>query len=185
MRANLDIDLTPTTKVKANVLGVFLETSRPGSNVDLWNMIYSTPSAAYPIKAESGSWEVVIHGLEHLTVAQSIGAAYYKNHTHSLYSDLTLRRDLSGWIQGLSAQACVGYDNTSNIYEDHSKTYIYDVTTPTWTADMTEPTATVKSYGTDSSMDLVQISTHSHVVSILISVLIIKIDLVIIQYIAN
>jgi TonB-linked SusC/RagA family outer membrane protein len=153
MRANLDIDLTPTIKVKANVLGVLLETSRPGSNVDLWNMIYSTPSAAYPIKAESGSWggSDTWAGTSN-PVAQSIGAAYYKNHTRSLYSDLTLRQDLSGWIQGLSAQACVGYDNTSNIYEDHSKTYIYDVTTPTWTADMTEPTATVKSYGTDSSM---------------------------------
>lgn len=153
MRANLDIDLTPTTKVKVNLLGVLLESSRPGSNVDIWNMVYSIPSAAFPIKSENGNWggSNTWAGTSN-PVAQTIGAAYYKNHTRSLYSDLTLRQDLSGFLKGLSAQVCAGYDNTSNIYEDHSKTYTYDVTVPTWLADDTEPTSTITSYGSDSEM---------------------------------
>lgn len=153
MRANIDVDLTPTTKVTANVLGVLLEANRPGSNVDLWDMIYSTPSAAYPVVSQNGNWggSNTWAGTSN-PVAQSVGAAYYKNHTRSVFTDLTLRQDLSGFLKGLSAQARTSYDNTSNIYEDHSKTYIYDVTVPTWADGATAPTATISSYGTDSSM---------------------------------
>lgn len=166
MRANIDVDLTPTTKLNANVLGVLLESSRAGSNADLWNMIYSTPSAAFPIKYQDGKWagsgESAWPGTSN-AVAQSVGAAYAKNHTRSLFSDLTLRQDLSGWVKGLSAQARVSYDNTSNIFENHSKTYVYDAVTPSWTADATEPTATIKSYGTDSSMGTgASVNTFSH-----------------------
>ena len=50
MRMNLDIDLTPTTLVKVNVLGVLSETSRPGQQADLWDMVYTLPAAAFPVK---------------------------------------------------------------------------------------------------------------------------------------
>lgn len=166
MRANIDVDLTPTTKINANVLGVLLETSRPGSNADLWNMIYSIPSAAFPVKYQDGKWagssQSAWPGTSN-AVAQSEGAAYAKNHTRSLFSDMTLRQDLSGWVKGLSAETRVSYDNTSNILEDHSKTYVYDAISPTWANDATEPTATISSYGTDSSMGTsASVNTFSH-----------------------
>ena len=153
MRMNLDIDLTPTTLVKVNLLGVLTETSRPGSQADLWDMVYTLPSTAFPIKTESGlwggsnTWEGTLN-----PVAQSTGAAYYKNHTRSLLADLTIRQDLSAWLPGLGASIRVGYDNISNIYEDHSKTYIYGVNVPTWPTGGSEPTATSSIYGEDSPM---------------------------------
>ena len=52
LRTNLDIDLTSTTKLKLNILGTLSESSRPGNSVDLWDMIYSLPSAAFPVKLE-------------------------------------------------------------------------------------------------------------------------------------
>ncbi len=58
-------------------------------------------------------------------MAQSQGAAYYKNHQRALYADLVLDQDLSSITEGLSAQAQLGYDTWSNVYEDHSKTYRY------------------------------------------------------------
>ena len=67
LRANLDIDLTPTTLLKVNMVGVLSEMSRPGgptsvgststtAKADLWDMIYSIPSLAFPIKNENNEW---------------------------------------------------------------------------------------------------------------------------------
>ena len=133
LRMNLDIKLTPTTDVRVNLLGVLQETSRPGSQADLWDMVYTVPSAAFPIKDEKGVWSGsdTWAGTSN-PVAQSIGAAYYKNHSRSLFFDVTLKQDLSSWIKGLSGSIRVGYDNTSNLYEDHSKTYVYSVNAPSW-----------------------------------------------------
>lgn len=67
IRTNLDIDLTPNTMMRVNLLGMLSEMSRPGSNVDLWGMMYSVPSAAFPIKNEHGTWGVPAHGQEQTT----------------------------------------------------------------------------------------------------------------------
>lgn len=153
LRMNLDIDLTPTTLIRVNILGSLMENSRPGKEANLWDMVYTVPSAAFPIKSESGVWsgsDVWAGTLN--PVAQSEGAAYYKNHTRQLYSDITLRQSLDSWVEGLSASLRVGYDNTSNIYEDHSKTYVYSVVTPSWGESSTEPSFTEKTYGSDSEM---------------------------------
>ena len=153
LRMNLDINLTPTTDVRVNLLGMLQETSRPGSQADLWDMVYSVPSAAFPIRDENGRWGGSDTWAGTLNpVAQSIGAAYYKNHTRSLYFDVTLKQDLSSWLKGLSGTIRVGYDNTSNLYEDHSKTYVYSVNAPTWADGAEEPTVKTALYGSDSTM---------------------------------
>lgn len=153
MRLNMDIDLTPTTDISVNVLGMLMENSRPGSNVDIWNMVYTVPSAAFPVKSSDGvwagsdTWDGTLN-----PVAQTTGAAYYKNHNKLLFTDLTIKQDLSILTKGLSAFVRVGYDNISNIYENHSKTYIYKVSTPSWSAGASEPTRVDKTYGSDSEM---------------------------------
>lgn len=153
MRLNMDIDLTPTTDVRVNLLGMLMENSRPGSNVDMWSMVYGLPSAAFPIKdangiwAGSNTWEGTVN-----PIAQTEGAAYYKNHNRLLFSDITINQDLSVLTDGLSAFVKVGYDNISNIYENHSKTYVYSVDVPTWEAGAAAPTFTNSTYGKDSEM---------------------------------
>lgn len=153
LRMNLDIKLTPLTDVRVNLLGVLQETSRPGNQADLWDMIYTVPSAAFPIRDENGTWggSDTWAGTSN-PVAQSIGAAYYKNHTRSLYFDVTLKQDLSSLLKGLSGTIRVGYDNTSNLYEDHSKTYVYSVNAPTWAEGSEQPTVKSALYGSDSTM---------------------------------
>lgn len=163
MRMNLDIDLTPTTLVKVNVLGVLSETSRPGSAADLWDMVYTVPSAAFPIKTESGAWGGSNTWSGELNpVAQSTGAAYYKNHTRSLLADMAIHQNLSGWIKGLGASIRVGYDNVANIYEDHSKTYVYGVEVPSWPTGAATPTSKSSTFGADSPMgDEAKVNTYS------------------------
>ena len=126
LRTNLDIDLTPTTMLKVNMLGVLSEMSRPGSQADLWDMVYSLPSLAFPVRNEKDEWGgSSTYSGELNPVAQSAGAAYYKRHERALFADMILEQDLKYWIEGLSLTARLGYDTFSTLYEDHSMTYVY------------------------------------------------------------
>ena len=152
VRTNLDIDLTPTTLVKANLMGVLMEHSQPGSSANLWNMVYTVPALAFPIKTENGYWggNSVWSGTLN-PVAQSQGAAYAKNHTRGLFSDITIKQDLKYWLEGLGASVRVAYDNFSNIYEDHSQKYDYGMNVPGGWVDG-QPTYTWKKYTEKTDM---------------------------------
>ncbi len=137
LRTNLDIDLTETTMLKVNMLGMLSEMSQPGgptsigststtAKADLWDMVYSIPSLAFPIRNEDGNWggSATYSGVNN-PVAESSGAAYYKLHERALFADMTLNQDLKYWTPGLSFTARLGYDTYSTLYEDHSMTYVY------------------------------------------------------------
>lgn len=153
LRMNMDINLTNTTDLQVNLLGVLQETSRPGAQTDLWDLVYTVPSAAFPIRDKNGVWggSDTWAGIQN-PVAQSAGAAYYKNHTRSLFADMKLTQDLSGLTKGLSAFVRISYDNIANIYEDHSKEYVYSINAPTWPDGASEPTVKSEIYGKDSEM---------------------------------
>lgn len=141
MRVNLDIDLTPTTDLKVNTVGMLSEMRQPGSQANLWNMIYTVPSAAFPVKFANGDWggSSTWAGTNN-PVANTAGAAYYKIHERALYADLTIDQDLSGFVKGLGATARLGYDTYSTIYEDHSKTFVYGYYSPaTWVDGVPSP----------------------------------------------
>ncbi|MBQ0063682.1 MAG: SusC/RagA family TonB-linked outer membrane protein [Prevotella sp.] len=125
LRSNMDIDLSAKTKLHTHIYGVLTEQSQPGSQADLWNMVYTVPSNAFPIRIDDETWGGNTVYTTNNPVAQSIGTAYYKNHQRALYADVALEQDLSAITPGLSANVQVGYDTWSNIYEDHSKTYVY------------------------------------------------------------
>ena len=130
LRTNLDIDLSDNTKLKLNVLGVLSETRAPGANgeagADLWDMIYTLPSAAYPTRLENGTWggNAIWAGTKN-PVAVSQAAAYTKFHERTLFADMTLEQDLSSITPGLGASALFSYDNYAQYWEDHSKTFVY------------------------------------------------------------
>lgn len=131
LRVNLDIDLSPKTLLKVNLLGVLSEVSQPGSQANLWSMMYSVPSAAFPIKDENGAWggNATWAGTNN-PVAQSTDAAYYKLHDRALFGDITLSQDLSAVTEGLGMTLRLGYDTFSTLYEDHSMSYVYGMYSP-------------------------------------------------------
>ncbi len=126
LRTNLDIDLTPTTDLKVNLLGVLSEMSCPGSNANLWDIAYSLPANAFPVTNEKGEWggTSTYPGTNNI-VGLSSDAAYYKIHERALFADMTIYQDLKYWIEGLSMTARLGYDTFSTLYEDHSRTFVY------------------------------------------------------------
>lgn len=140
LRTNLDINLTPNTNLKLNLVGILSETRTPGAHVDdqtgayLWrDMIYTLPSAAYPSQLEDGTWggNSTWSGNSN-PVAVSQAAAYTKFHERTLYADMTLSQDLSSITPGLGASALLGYDNNAMYWEDHSKTFAFGSNTVTW-----------------------------------------------------
>lgn len=152
LRLNFDAKLTNTTTMKVNLLGILTESSRPGASTDLWDLIYTVPSAAFPIKTEDGQWggNATWSGTKN-PVAQSQGAAYSKNHQRTLFADMTLSQDLSSITPGLGLTARVAYDTYSQVHEDHSKTYVYGMAVPGAWQDGA-PTTTDFTGGTDSEM---------------------------------
>lgn len=126
-RTNLDIDLSPKTKMQANIMGILNEFSRPGMGSDnLISKLYQLPSAAFPIRTESGLWGGnTTWGENWNPVALTEGRAYSKGHTRGLYADMSLRQDLSSLTKGLGASVCIGYDNLASYWENHTKGYKY------------------------------------------------------------
>ena len=154
LRSNMDIDLSPKTKLHTHLFGLLTEQSQPGDQADLWSMIYKVPANAFPVKVNDAVWGGNSVFTTSNPVAQSQGAAYYKNHQRALYADLVLEQDLSAITEGLSAQGQLGYDTWSNVYENHSKTYRYSNYQVTNNGDViADGNATLASVeGTDSNM---------------------------------
>lgn len=126
-RTNLDIDLSPKTKMQANIMGILNEFSRPGMGSDnLISKLYQLPSAAFPIRTESGLWGGNTTWVRNWNpVALTEGRAYSKGHTRGLYADMSLRQDLSSLTKGLGASVRIGYDNLASYWENHTKGYKY------------------------------------------------------------
>lgn len=126
-RTNLDIDLSPKTKMQANIMGILNEFSRPGMGSDnLISKLYQLPSAAFPIRTESGLWGGnTTWGENWNPVALTEGRAYSKGHTRGLYADMSLRQDLSSLTKGLGASVRIGYDNLASYWENRTKGYKY------------------------------------------------------------
>ena len=154
LRSNMDIDLSPKTKLHTHLFGLLTEQSQPGDQADLWSMIYKVPANAFPVKVNDAVWGGNSVFTTSNPVAQSQGTAYYKNHQRALYADLVLEQDLSAITEGLSAQGQLGYDTWSNVYENHSKTYRYSNYQVTNNGDViADGNATLASVeGSDSNM---------------------------------
>lgn len=127
IRLNMDYELTKTTKVNLNVLGTFIETNRPHGVAanDVFNLIYTIPSSAFPIRTEDGTWGGNSTYKAKNPVAQIQNTGYRKSHARSLFADIKILQDLGMLFEGLSASVRAGYDNYAEIVEDRSRGFQY------------------------------------------------------------
>lgn len=157
LRTNLDIDLTEKTKLKLNVLGILSETRTPGANgqggANLWDMIYTLPSTAFPARLENGTWggSATWAGTKN-PLAVSQAAAYTKFHERTLFADMTLTQDLSSITPGLGASGMLSYDNYAQYWENHSKTFVYGSNSVTAWENGVPSSTTYYTDGKESSM---------------------------------
>lgn len=132
IRANLDAQLTSTTKMQVNAVGSFIETNRPNGAdpAGLTWMLYQTPASAFPVMndpngALAGIWGGnTTYGMNN-PAAQVRASGFLKSHSRSFQGDVSLKQDLSFWVEGLSVSGKVGYNNFSEIYESNALGYMY------------------------------------------------------------
>ena len=127
IRANVDFEVTKTTRVKTNILALFMETNgAPNiSSNDAWWHLYKVPSLAYPVKTANGVWGGSQTYGDYNLVAKVTGTGYKKTHQRQIWADITLEQDLDFLVEGLQFYAGGSYDNASNTIENRTKGYQY------------------------------------------------------------
>ncbi len=130
IRTNLDIDLTPTTMVKINLLGKLKERYQPGaiSDGDLMWTLYTLPSNAFPVKSHNDIWGGSNMYAKN-PVAETSSTGYSVSHARTLLADLTLTQELDAVLPGLSAELRIGFDAYSETWDTRSKQYLYESNT--------------------------------------------------------
>lgn len=127
IRANVDFEVSPTTRVSANVLGILMETNGvPNVNSnDAWWHLYKVPALAFPVKTASGVWGGSQTYGDFNLLAKSQGAGFMKTHQRQIWANMTLEQDLDIITKGLKFYVGASYDNSSNTIETRSKGYQY------------------------------------------------------------
>ena len=127
IRANVDFQVTSTTKVRTNIFALFMETNGvPGVNSnDAWWHLYKVPALAFPIKTLGDVWGGSQTYGDFNLVAKTTGAGFTKTHQRQIWANLTLLQDLEFILPGLQFYAGGSYDNASNTIENRTKGYQY------------------------------------------------------------
>lgn len=127
VRTNVDVDLTSSTQLFFKMNGMLSEHNRPGIGAgDLMGLIYTTPSAAFPVKTPEGEWG----GSDMWTrnpVAEVAAKGYARSHSRQLFADATIRQDLGMLLKGLSVDVRIGYDNFCEYWDNYPMSYAYAV----------------------------------------------------------
>ena len=127
IRTNVDFQVTQTTRVRTNLLAIFLETNGvPNiSSNDAWWHLYKVPALAFPIKTLGGVWGGNQTFGDFNLVAKATGTGYAKTHQRQIWADITLEQDLDFIVEGLKFYAGGSYDNASITNENREKRYQY------------------------------------------------------------
>ena len=139
IRANIDFEVSKTTRISTNILGILMETNGvPNlSSSDAWWHLYKVPALAYPIMTSpvtrnNGADEVLpsvwggsqTYGDFNL-MAKSQGTGFMKTHQRQIWANITLEQDLDIITKGLKFYIGASYDNSSNTVENRVKGYQY------------------------------------------------------------
>ena len=127
IRTNVDFEVTSSTRVKVDLLAIFMETNGvPNMNSnDAWWHLYKVPALAFPIKTQGGVWGGSQTYGDFNLVAKTTGTGFMKTHQRQIWADITLEQDLDFIFKGLKFYAGGSYDNASNTIENRTKGYQY------------------------------------------------------------
>ncbi len=125
-RTNLDIDLTKTTKFRVNVAGGIDGRNEPGARVSgVMDALYSVPSGVFPIETFNGIWGGTEY-YDNNPVALVSSTGVRTPHSREINADGRITQDLSVWVEGLSAEVALGYDNQVAYWESKTRDFLYE-----------------------------------------------------------
>lgn len=125
VRANIDVNITKSTYMKASIMGKLKEvrSSLYERDYSIMELLYRLPAAAFPVKYENG-----IYG----------GSSLYDNPVYllkdngdfrrvfgTMMADMSLRQSFDVITKGLGAELSVAFDNVGAMQETSTKTLRY------------------------------------------------------------
>ena len=135
IRANVDFEVSNTTRVSANILGILMETngvpisdengSYTNASNNAWWHLYKVPALAFPIRTAGGVWGGSQTYGDFNLLAKSEGTGFMKTHQRQIWANMTLEQDLDVITEGLKFYVGASYDNSSNTIETRTKGYQY------------------------------------------------------------
>lgn len=127
IRANVDVNITPSTAMKIGVMARLSENNKPyymrSESID--KLLYKIPAAAFPIKQEDGTYGgSAIYG-DANPVAQFQESGQHQYSQPKVLANLVLRQDFGALVKGLSADVSVAFDYIGKMTETAYKTFQY------------------------------------------------------------
>lgn len=153
-RANLDIELTKTTKFLVTVGGNIFRRNVPGAQPNnIFNALYSVPAAVFPVRTSDGNFGgTEFYANNPVALVSSSGVS--QPNGRSINADGHIIQDLGEWVEGLSAEVALAYDNQNTYYENKLRDFIYenvDFTRNPSTGAISDTSVTI--YGDNSDLN--------------------------------
>ncbi len=125
-RVNLDVDITPSTLVKVNMMGMLRQDHNADKVGKLFQNLIATPSAAFPIHTSSGNWGASSRYSVN-PIAEIADKGFYRTDSRLLVADIRIMQDLSRYVKGLKADVAFAVDNNIIFQETGAKNYSYEI----------------------------------------------------------
>ncbi len=148
LRSNLDITITPSTKVIASLAGRIQQHSEPYNGSSLESM-YTAPAVGFPVMYKD-SWarSVLIEN----PVRYTLGTGENTTFSRMLSADLAIRQDLGMIVGGLNAEVRLSYDNSADILDRKSFGSEYCIFSPLYDSAGNLSDYSVSKYGNATEM---------------------------------
>ena len=154
IRANVDVNITPTTAMKIGVMARLGEFNKGNYSGRIEKVLYSLPSAAFPVKQADGAYGgTSIYGATNpVAMMQESGQKQYSQ--TKVLADVLVRQDLGALAKGLSADVSVAFDYIGRLSEDATKEFQYSelVSTVATQDDRSYILSEQKYYGVNSKI---------------------------------
>ena len=154
IRANVDMNITPTTMMKVGVMARLAEFNKGNYSSRIEKTLYSLPSAAFPVKQADGTYGgTALYGaINPVAQMQEMGQKQYSQ--TKVLANAFLRQDFGTLVQGLSADIAVSFDYIGRLSEDASKEFRYSelISTTAAQGDQSYILSEQKYYGVNSKV---------------------------------
>lgn len=146
LRSNVDVDITSTTFFKLGLVGKLMEVngayavennSGVNNTMNIYNVLYKTPSAAFPIRYSDGIYGGNAIYTTGNPVAMLTDTGNMRTTYGKLLADMSLKQNLDVLLKGLSAEVSLSFDNIGSMFDASSKEYRDKDLQPTFADDGT------------------------------------------------
>lgn len=131
-RTNLNVDITSRLSLRLDVSGNLEENNLPGGGggtYQIFDALYSIPSAAFPVTTPDGSWGGT-QNYDNNPMAILTSTGYGQPNRREYFMTVNLRRDLDEILDGLSVEGTFRYNSYNNFAESQTKSFSYQALSP-------------------------------------------------------